>query len=109
MGILVGAIMKRSIVLTWGLFAAVGLQGCSSEPSLVSGNKRGGIISNVNVSDKSAVLSLADSHCSQYGEVARITIVDVHGSRVKFLCIEPPRKEPGPNPLLRTMAPASTI
>lgn len=80
--------MNRSIVLTCAMIAAVGLQGCSSDPSLASGNKRGGIISNVNVSDKAAVIALADSHCRQYGEVARITIVDVHRSRVKFLCVE---------------------
>jgi hypothetical protein len=67
---------------------AVGLQGCSSEPGLVSGNKRGGIISNANVSDQAAVRNLADNHCRQYGKVAQITVVDVIGSRVKFLCIE---------------------
>ena len=80
--------MNRALILTCCVIAAVALQGCSSEPSLVSGNKRGGIISNVNVSDKAAVNALADSHCRQYGEIARITVVDVHGSRVKFLCIE---------------------
>jgi hypothetical protein len=80
--------MNRSVLLTCVVITAVGLQGCSSEPSLVSGNKRGGIISNVNVSSTETVRALADSHCRQYGEIARITVVDVHGSRVKFLCSE---------------------
>ena len=82
----VGAIMKHLVVLTWGVFAVLGLQGCSSEPSLTSGNKRGGIISNVNVYNKAAASAVADSHCRQYGEVAQITVVDLVGNRVKFLC-----------------------
>jgi hypothetical protein len=80
--------MNYSVVFTWVLGVALGLQGCSSDPSLVSGNKRGGIISNVNVYNKTAAFTLADSHCRQYGEVARVTVVDVIGNRVKFLCIE---------------------
>jgi hypothetical protein len=83
---LAGAIMNHSVVLTWGVVAVLGLQGCSSEPSLTSGNKRGGIISNVNVGNKAAASAVADSHCRQYGEVARITVVDLVGNRVKFLC-----------------------
>jgi len=78
--------MNRSAVLIWG--AALVLQGCSSEPSLVSGNKRGSIISSVNVGNKTAASTLADNHCRQYGEVAQITVVDLVGNRVKFLCIE---------------------
>ena len=78
--------MNRSAVLIWA--AVLVLQGCSSEPSLVSGNKRGGIISNVNVGNKTAASTLADSHCRQYGEVAQITVVDLVGNRVKFLCSE---------------------
>jgi len=64
--------MNRLVVATCGVLAGVALQGCSSDPSLVSGNRRGGIISNVNVSDKAAVLALADGHCRQYGEVGDI-------------------------------------
>jgi hypothetical protein len=80
--------MNRSVALIWGLFSALNLQGCSSEPSLVSGDKRGGIISDVNEGNKTEALALADSHCRQYGEVAQITDADVIGARVKFLCIE---------------------
>jgi hypothetical protein len=80
--------MNRSVVLIWGVFAAVGLQGCSSEPSLASGNKRGGIISDVNASNMKAASTLADNHCRQYGESAHITVVDPDGGRVKFLCSE---------------------
>ena len=80
--------MNSSLFLTCCVIAAVAFQGCSSDPSLVSGNKRGGIISNVNASSTVAVNALADSHCRQYGEIARITVVDVHRSRVKFLCSE---------------------
>ena len=80
--------MKRSVVLIWGVFSALGLQGCSSEPNLTSGNKRGGIISDVNESNQTAAFTLADNHCRQYGETAQITGADVIGARVKFLCIE---------------------
>jgi hypothetical protein len=80
--------MNRSVVLIWGVFSALGFQGCSSEPSLISGNKRGGIISDVNESNKTAALTIANSHCGQYGEIAQITDADVIGARVKFLCIE---------------------
>jgi hypothetical protein len=80
--------MNRSVVLIWGLFSALGLQACSFEPSLISGNKRGGTISNVDESNKAAAQTLADGHCRQYGEIAQITDADVIGARVKFLCIE---------------------
>jgi hypothetical protein len=66
--------MNRSVVLIWGVFAAVGLQGCSSEPNLVSDNKRGGIISDVNKSNMKAASTLADNHCRQYGEAAQVTL-----------------------------------
>jgi hypothetical protein len=83
------AIMNRSaVVLIWGVLSALGLQGCSFEPSLTSGNKRGGVISDVDESNKAAAFTLADSHCRQYGEIAQITDADVIGARVKFLCIE---------------------
>ena len=78
--------MNRTRVLIWGVLAAVGLQGCSTEPSLVSGNKRGGIILHATTSNKSATFTLADSHCRQYGEIAQVTVVDLIGNRVKFLC-----------------------
>lgn len=78
--------MNRSAVLIWA--AALVLQGCSSEPSLLSGNKRGGIIVGANTSNQPAAANLASGHCRQYGEVARITVVDVQGNRVKFLCTE---------------------
>jgi hypothetical protein len=79
--------MNRSRVLIWGVLATVGLQGCSSEPSLVSGNKRGGIIANATASNKAETFSLADNHCREYGETVQVTVVDLIGSRVKFLCI----------------------
>ena len=83
--------MNRSVVLTWSMLAAIGLQGCSSDPILASGNKRGGIIVGANTHNQAAAANLASSHCRQYGEVARITVVDVQGNRVKFLCTEQSR------------------
>ncbi len=86
--------MNGSGVLPCIILAAMALQGCASDPTLVSGNKRGGIISNADQGNGAAAATIAANHCRQYGEAARITVVDVIGRRVKFLCTEPASKPP---------------
>lgn len=76
--------LKYSLAFASAFF----LSACAA-PSLNGANARGGIVTHATGMQQSDAFALANTHCRQYGRVARASGTDVLDNTMTFDCVEP--------------------